>query len=56
LRLWTDTLVTLRPSNQISPEFGRSKPAINCISEVLPARVVPSRMLKPSLSNATLVS
>ncbi len=25
-------------------------------SEVLPARVVPSRMLKPSLSNATLVS
>ena len=47
LRFCTGTPVTLRPSNQTSPELGGTSPAISCIRVVLPASVVPSRMLNP---------
>src|SRR5262245_7639429 len=56
LRFCTGTPVTLRPSNQISPELGGTSPAISCIRVVLPASVVPSRMLNPPDRSSMLVS
>jgi hypothetical protein len=56
LRFCTGTPVTSRPPNQTCPALGGTSPAISCISVVLPARVVPSRMLKPPGCRARLVS
>src|SRR5436190_16986824 len=48
--------VTFWPPNQTSPEVGRSRPAISCISVVLPASVVPSSTLNVPGSRTRLVS
>src|SRR5260221_10649759 len=55
-RFCTGTPVTSLPRKATAPEVGGSRPAMSCISVVLPERVVPRRMLKLPSSKTRFVS